>query len=64
METKEKNPKKIVFTNNTPNIAKLIKEYDQKKYEYKCIFFRSKKGFFDTEFVKALFIEDLFRFLK
>jgi beta-lactamase superfamily II metal-dependent hydrolase len=42
---KRKNLKKIVFTNNTPNIAKLIKEYDQKKYDYKCIFLEEKKDF-------------------
>ena len=42
---KSKNPKKIVFTNNTPNIAKLTKEYDQKKYDYKCIFLEGKKDF-------------------
>ena len=36
---KTKKSKKIVFTNNTPNIAKIIKVYPQKKYDYECIFF-------------------------
>ena len=42
---KTKNSKKIVFTNNTPNIVKIIKEYPQKKYNYECIFLDSKKDF-------------------
>jgi hypothetical protein len=42
---KRKKSKKIVFTNNTPNIVKIIKEYPQKKYNYECIFLESKKDF-------------------
>ena len=37
--------KKIVFTNNTPNIVKILKEYDQKKYHYECIFLEGKQDF-------------------
>jgi len=37
--------KKIVFTNNTPNIVKILKEYDQKKYNYECIFLDKKENF-------------------
>ena len=37
--------KKIVFTNNTPNIVKILKEYDQKKYYYECIFLEGKQDF-------------------
>jgi hypothetical protein len=35
--------KKIIFTNNTPNIVKILKEYDQKKYDYECIFLKSSE---------------------
>jgi len=37
--------KKIVFTNNTPNIVKILKEYDQKEYDYECIFLEGKQDF-------------------
>jgi beta-lactamase superfamily II metal-dependent hydrolase len=37
--------KKIVLTNNTPNIAKILKEYDQKKYKYECIFLGRKDNY-------------------
>jgi beta-lactamase superfamily II metal-dependent hydrolase len=37
--------KKIVFTNNTPNIVKILKDYDQKKYNYECIFLKSSEDF-------------------
>jgi hypothetical protein len=40
-----KKSKKIVFTNNTPNIVKILKEYDQKKYDYDCIFLEGKQDF-------------------
>jgi hypothetical protein len=42
---KRKKSKKIVFTNNTPNIVNIIKKYRQKKYNYECIFLESKKDF-------------------
>jgi len=42
---KRKKSKKIVFTNNTPNIVKIIKEYLQKKYNYECIFWRVRRIF-------------------
>jgi beta-lactamase superfamily II metal-dependent hydrolase len=42
---KTKRPKKIVLTNNTPNIVKILKEYDQKKYNYECIFLEKKEHF-------------------
>jgi beta-lactamase superfamily II metal-dependent hydrolase len=42
---KSKKSKKIVFTNNTSNIAKILKEYDEKKYNYKCIFLERKEDF-------------------
>ena len=42
---KSKKSKKIVFTNNTPNIVKILKEYDQKKYDYECIFLEGKQDF-------------------
>jgi beta-lactamase superfamily II metal-dependent hydrolase len=42
---KRKKSKKIVFTNNTPNIVKILKEYDQKKYVYECIFLEGKQDF-------------------
>jgi hypothetical protein len=37
--------KKIVLTNNTPNIVKILKEYDQKKYDYECTFLQSSEDF-------------------
>jgi beta-lactamase superfamily II metal-dependent hydrolase len=37
--------KKIVFTNNTPNIAKVMREYNGKKYDYECIFLEGKQDF-------------------
>jgi hypothetical protein len=42
---KSKKSKKIVFINNNPNIIKILKEYDQKKYNYECIFWREKRIF-------------------
>jgi hypothetical protein len=35
---KRKKTKKIVFTNITPNIVKILNEYDHKEYYYECIF--------------------------
>jgi beta-lactamase superfamily II metal-dependent hydrolase len=37
--------KKIIFTNNTPNIVKMLKQYDQKKYDHECIFLEGKQDF-------------------
>ena len=37
--------KKIIFTNNTPNIVKVLKEYDEKKYNYECIFLNRNEDF-------------------
>jgi len=37
--------KKIVLTNNTTNIEKILKKYDQKKYNYECIFLEGKQDF-------------------
>jgi beta-lactamase superfamily II metal-dependent hydrolase len=42
---KTKRSKKIVFTNNTPNIIKVLKEYDERKYNYQCIFLVTKEDF-------------------
>jgi beta-lactamase superfamily II metal-dependent hydrolase len=42
---KTKKSKKIVFTNNTPNIIKILKEYDEKKHNYECIFLERKEDF-------------------
>ena len=47
---KSKRSKKIVFTNNTPNIVKILKEYDQKKYNYECIFLKSSADFLTLNF--------------
>lgn len=40
-----KKSKTIVFTNSTPNIVKILKQYDQKKYDYRCIFLDGKEDF-------------------
>jgi beta-lactamase superfamily II metal-dependent hydrolase len=37
--------KTIVFTNNTSNIVKILKQYDQKEYDYKSIFLNGKEDF-------------------
>jgi hypothetical protein len=42
---KGNNCKKIVFTNNTRNIVKILEEYDQKKYNYECIFLKRSEDF-------------------
>jgi beta-lactamase superfamily II metal-dependent hydrolase len=44
-DNKSKKSKKIVFTNNTPNIVKILKEYDQKKYNYDSIFLKRNEDF-------------------
>jgi len=41
-----KNPKKIVLTNRTPNIINVLKEYDQKKFNYQCIILEKRKDYF------------------
>ncbi len=35
--------KKIIFTNITPNVKKIIREYDQNKYNYESIVFKRKE---------------------
>jgi ribonuclease BN (tRNA processing enzyme) len=35
----------LVFTNSTPNIVKIMKQYDQTKYDYKCLFLQGKDDF-------------------
>lgn len=44
LESGEKSTKtkKIILTNTTPNIKKILKEYDQNKYNYKSIFLKKK----------------------
>lgn len=44
-DNQTKKSKKIVFTNNTPNIVKILKEYDQKKYNYECVFLNRNADF-------------------
>lgn len=44
-QTGGKSHKKIVFTNRTPNIIKICKEYDQTKFNYECIFLQKKVHF-------------------
>jgi len=44
-DNKSKKSKKIVFTNKTPNIVKILKEYDQKKYNYDSIFLKRNEDF-------------------
>jgi beta-lactamase superfamily II metal-dependent hydrolase len=41
-----KNLKKIVLTNKTPNVLKILKEYDQKKFNYECSILEKKEDFF------------------
>ena len=43
---KKKNLKKIIFTNNTPNIEKIRKEYREQEYNYQCVFLEDKSDFF------------------
>ena len=40
-----KKPKTFVFTNSTPNIVQILKQYDQNKYNYKCIFLKGGENF-------------------
>lgn len=44
-DTHSKNPKKIVFTNKTPNIINVCKEYDQTKFNYECIYLEKQHHF-------------------
>ena len=39
------NGKKIIFTNRTPNIQKILKQYDQKKFNYQPIILKNKDDF-------------------
>ncbi|HKQ21795.1 MAG TPA: hypothetical protein VJS91_07130, partial [Nitrososphaeraceae archaeon] len=38
-------PKKIILTNMTPNVKKILQEYDQNKYNYESIVLESKSHF-------------------
>jgi len=40
-----KKTKKIVCTNMTPTIRKVLQTYDQKKFNYECIFIRNNENF-------------------
>jgi len=40
-----KKTRKIVFTNMTPNIKKVISESDEKEFNYECIFLKKKDHF-------------------
>jgi beta-lactamase superfamily II metal-dependent hydrolase len=42
----DNNTKKIIFTNWTPNVLKILNEYDQKKFNYKTIILKTKEYFF------------------
>jgi hypothetical protein len=42
---KIKKSKTIVFTNSTPNIVKILRQCDEKKYHYRCIFLEAKEDF-------------------
>ena len=43
--SKTKKSKTIVFTNRTPNIMKILKQYDRKKYDYEFIFLEEREDF-------------------
>lgn len=40
-----KNPKKIIMTNMTPGIRKFLRKYDQKKFNYHCVFLEKNENF-------------------
>jgi metal-dependent hydrolase (beta-lactamase superfamily II) len=40
-----KNPKKIIMTNMTPGIRKVLGKYDQKKFNYHCVFLEKNENF-------------------
>lgn len=40
-----KKPRKIVFTNLTPNIKKLLNEYNEKTFNYECIILEKEENF-------------------
>ncbi len=40
-----KESKKIVLTNMTPNIKKILQEYDQNKFNYETIFLEKTSDF-------------------
>jgi beta-lactamase superfamily II metal-dependent hydrolase len=37
--------KKIILTNSTPNVKKILEEYDQNKFNYECIVLKNKSDF-------------------
>jgi hypothetical protein len=41
----DRNPKKIILTNITPNVKKILKEYNQSKFNYECIVLEKKDDF-------------------
>jgi ribonuclease BN (tRNA processing enzyme) len=38
-------PKKIIFTNTTTNVKKILQKYDEKKLNYECIFLEKEENF-------------------
>ena len=44
-----KEPKKIVLTNMTPNVEKILHEYDQKKYNYEAMVLKKESHFITIE---------------
>jgi beta-lactamase superfamily II metal-dependent hydrolase len=38
-----KRPKKIIFTNTTPNINKILQNYDQNQFNYECVILEKDK---------------------
>ena len=47
---KTRRPKKIILTNITPNVRKVLQEYDQNKYNYKNIVLKKKYDFMTINF--------------
>ena len=44
-ESTSKRPKKIVLTNKTPNVEKVLQKYDQNKFNYESIILEKKSNF-------------------
>lgn len=40
-----KKPRKFVFTNMTPDIKKVLKKYDRKDFNYKCVLLKKEDNF-------------------
>ena len=45
MGNQDKRSKKIILTNMTPNVKKILQEYDQNKFNYESIFLEKKSDF-------------------